>query len=757
MNKISKACIITMAGLLTLSVPAFIGLHSFYNQEKLTHNAKTVFAAEEPTGGLVLSPISHSEISDITEGDYYIIVAYNQETIDEETYTYSAMMGMTNNYLDGFNVTLNSDYSLNVDDYFYQILPSVNQFVVDQTTGNIQIINHGMLRYLIGAVHPNEYSYFYTSLTMANHTYDFENGHYDNSFFMSLYVPGSGSSTSGPSEPERVYASIDGGMVSSSFSLDTTTKSDFFLYRLPSGFYESYCWPSKINAISQTDDAQDLLTMWQSFGVYDKENILANFYVPDPTNPSSSAYDYTSNTDLGLDVIHQKFQLYEQIVGAVYEKPFICQDVDANSIVLDYDKRTISGFSPLDRLYYRVESRYVDFNVNISGVYSFANSNSDDPNSMPFAGESVTFYYGSSSFSDTYSANGATITFPAFQEATVIEVDSITENFSQIGVLFNGDNNIEYIDHNFDDSFAIAELPYGYETALVTTSFYEYYEYEITQPSEYGEIPAGLIPFSTSNVFEHAYDEAGREYPVTGETTYYLLFRLPANSDYLASPICGYTTFITIAENDCFTAKAQTLNYKLFDEYLNSSTYSSAAYTYYDEFIAFHQQINEDILSCESMAMLEDYLESRSLDDRYYVECSKYALFSLYHNASSVHPSDRKDAIMQELMAKFQQLVGTTGTVDREAVEAFIEENAEAFNDEINLITYQEYAAMEMSYYFNSCAAEYLVYDNLDDAFEILKTYIDLVYETTTEDEIEEVVSEYKTTLRAWFKERSGL
>ena len=755
MNKISKACIITMAGLLTLSVPAFIGLHSFYNQEKLTHNAKMVYAEDNPTNGTLLYPISHSDISSITDGGYYLVVGYSQESIDDEVSTYSAMLGMSTNYIETFPVTLNSDYSLNVDDYFYSILPSVNQFVVDQTTGNTQLVNHGMLRYLNASVDPNNYSFFYGSLSMANNTYGFENGDYDNSFYMSITnaIDVSGTA-SAPSEPEKVYAYYNS---SSGFSLDATLSGNFFLYRLPTGFYETYCWPSKINSITEDDNAQDLLTEWQSLGVYDKENILANFYVPDPTNPSSSEYDYTSNTDLGLDVIHQKFQLYEQIVGAVYEKPFICQDVDANSIVLDYDKRTISGFSPLDRLYYRSEGRYVDFNVNMSGVYSFANSNSDDPNSMPFAGETVTFYYGSSSFSDTYSANGATITFPAFQEISVIEVDSVTENFSQIGVLFNGDNNIEYIDHNFDDSFALADLPYGYEVALVTTSFYEYYEYEITQPSEYGEIPAGLIPFSTSNVFEHAYDETGREYPVTGETTYYLLFRLPANSDYLASPICGYTTFITIAENDCFTAKAQTVNYQLFDEYLNSSTYSSAAYSYYDEFIAFHQQINEDILSCESMAMLEDYLDSRSLDDRYYVECSKYALFSLYHNASSSHPSDRKDAIMQELMAEFQQLVGTTGAVDREAVDAFIEDNVDAFNDQINLITYQEYAAMDMAYYFNSCSAEYLVYDNLDGAFEILKTYIDLVYETTSDAEIEEVVNEYKITLRAWFKERSGL
>ena len=333
-----------------------------------------------------------------------------------------------------------------------------------------------------------------------------------------------------------------------------------------------------------------------------------------------------------------------------------------------------------------------------------------------------------------------------------MDTEGITENFAQIPAsIENGET--KYIDRNFDYEFELAALPTGFEATLVTESFFNKFYNCITDTENYGDIDTSLVHYSSDTLFTQAYDGEGVAHDLEGGTTYYLLFRLPATADYLQTFICGYAPITTATHEDCFVDLVRMDNYEEYQTTLEIGRFSGVVGTHHEELEYFIQSIDETLMSMESEDELDAYLEERSLSDRYYIECSKYMLIDNYQGSIGF-PSSRKENVLESLMEEFNNIIGESGEIDREALDAFIDESYSSLYEEINLLEEQEYAAMEMADYLNELSRIYIMVDNMDGAFDILRRYSNQVYQTTSVDQIREIVNEYKATLKQWFLER---
>lgn len=765
MNKISKVSMIVMAGLLSLSVPSFFAINSYYNQKKESRLVKAADGYD--ITGLVLSPIESLDIDTISSGGHYLIVGHNAAnydpddpnptTGDDVIYTdQSAMIGFDEEYYSrGFNVTLNDDYSLDVDKYIYEITACFSSFVKETyeheememsstiivTETYLEIINENIDRFLLSQ--DGSYS-FVSSLSFPEYSFKFEKGSLTNSWHLIWDEV----------QAQRyVYLAYD-DYGPSAFNLEYQRYSEFFIYQVPETLYQQYSWKYQFMNISENDDASDLLAMYQNLSPFAKECLLRNFFEGDPDDESAGGYPEYSDFEnyLYLDTLLTKFQLYEQIVGATYSKPIVCPDINEDDVVVDSNGYTFSGFSPLFQLYYSTDlDNWNSFPINLSGLYYFFNRSSDEGNAEEFAGQTVYFAYGAAHYHSSYSNNPLRIDFPDYRDPVTVNTEGIAETFAQIPVHIE-DNEVQYIDHYFDDEFELAALPEGYEATLVTESFFNYFYNNITDTDNYGDIDTTKVKYSTSTFFNKAYDEEGATHDLVGGTLYYILFRLPAETGYLPTSICGYTSIITPTQDDVVVDKARMENYEVYNETLENERFISAIYSCYDKFVAFEQEMNEILSNMENEKELEDFIAERSISDRYYIECSKYMLLSNYYNVS--YPSDRKDQLVESLMDQFNEIIGESGEIDRATLDEFVDNSINSFEEEINLIQEQEYAAMEMAYYLNSLSAIYMVYDDMDGAFEILKQYTNLVYEASNTDQIYELVEQYKVALKQWFEER---
>ena len=768
MNKISKVCFIAMAGLLSIAVPSFAIANFVIDNEKQGHPVKA--ASGYDATNLVLSPLESVDIDDISEGGHYLIVAHNPAnadpddpepvTGDEEPiyYDQSALWGCEETYYSTcFNVELNSDYSIDVDKYIYQITASmfsfakyVDEFEVEEMSTThteyetyLAIINENSDHFMIVDDYWSEYV---SSASFPDVSYEFEEGNLPNSWHLVW---------KNPESPKYAHLNYyDFG--ESSLSGEDGRQSEIFVYEVPEWFYQQYSWKYWLMNIQETDDAGDLLAFYQQLSPYARECFLSNFFEGDPDNESGTNYPEYSDFEnyLYLETLLTKFQLYEQIVGATYSKPIACADVNEEDIVIDPNGYSFSGFSPLYRLYYSRDngSSYHAFNINLSGFYFFFNSNSDEGNGEEFAGETIYFVYGSTSFKSSFSNNPLSITFPAYRDTVTVDTEGITENFAQIPASIE-DGETKYIDRNFDYEFELAALPTGFEATLVTESFFNKFYNCITDTENYGDIDTSLVHYSTDTLFTQAYDDEGVAHDLEGGTTYYLLFRLPATADYLQTFICGYASITTATHEDCFVDLVRMDNYEEYQTTLEIGRFSGVVGTHQEELEYFIQSIDETLMSMESEDELDAYLEERSLSDRYYIECSKYMLIDNYQGSIGF-PSSRKENVLESLMEEFNDIIGESGEIDREALDAFIDESYSSLYEEINLLEEQEYAAMEMADYLNELSRIYIMVDNMDGAFDILRQYSNQVYQTTSVDQIREIVNAYKSTLKQWFLER---
>lgn len=742
MNKISKVCFILMGGLLSLSIPTYFAVSSFLHHEQKINPAKAAISELEPTN-ITLSPVAEIDPLDLADGSYYFMVAFNELNGAGSNEYEGALLAFDETYM-ALPINIGSDLSINIDDNLAGVIAGILEFEIADST-SYSVINKSAYRYL-GAQYYQYYSSWDIILSVDRPTSEFVFSLNNDQMTYSINVTGS---SDGASNGASLYYNEN-----HNFELNENEASKVCLYRLPEGFFEEYSWSAKFSAIEQTDNADDLLEMWQNLTIYEKENLFSNFFEGDyEDSGSQQSPDYGGYSgELAGELINlqQKYSLYKTIVGAEYQYPFACKNIDED-ISIDNTSGTINGFSSINRLVYIVDEgetylSYVNFKLSPTGSYTFAYEG-DDGISADFAGKTVNFYYGVFNYKTTLSTEPLTVTFSVKQEVGSLPNDDPlpAEFIYHINTSTGDTSSIEY---NFNDCFMLESIPNGYDIAIVTESFYDTFSYALDEQTE-DTFPLSIVHYFNENKpISYAYDENGEVNYIEGETTYYILYRLSGNSSALFSDCCGYKTFTTGIEPSYeYLAKAD--NYNAFNELKESdrfSQYISDCEAYYN---SFYDSIYNEIDSFEEPVQYEEYTQKISFEDRWYIEASRIML--LYDYYINDYNSSRTLAVVESLNDGLDAFVEEYVPLDKEAVDDYVDSNMTDFQETYMLYFTQEDTARRMVDYFNNLINYYFFTGDLTEAIVILKTYTEDVYACEDYNEISTYETNYRSEIQDWF------
>ncbi len=748
MNKISKVCFIIMGGLLSLSIPTFFTVSSLLSHKSKITPAKAAISELAPTN-LTLTPVNNEDVKDLADGSYYFMAVVNELYYTGSSVYEGALYAYDETEVTEVPISIGSDLSINIDENLPAVIASMVEFRTPDAD-SFDIINKSIYRY-IGADFNSYYNdwYFTSGVERQYSTFGFAQNNDEQSYTVSITSDYNGDMVTGYLYYNSNHA----------FEFNQNDASKVCIYQLPDGFYEEYSWSAKLNAITDADNADDLLETWQNLPVYEKDNLFMNFFEgegDDSGSGSNEGPDYNQYNGVlaeELQALTVKYKLYKTIVGAEYEHPFACKDIDEN-IAIDNGQGTISGFSTINRLVYMVESDepynyYSSFKVNPTGSYLFAYE-SDDGISANFTGKTVHFYYGLGRYESTLSSEPLTVTFREKQNNGSLpdEEPVPAELIYDINTATGQTSSTEY---NFDDCFMLESIPEGYDIAVVTEGFYEAYSSFIEEEPE--GFPLNLVHyFSENKPIEYASDENGENTRIMGETTYYILYRLSGNMYSLFSDCCGYKTFTTGEESSTsYLVKAE--NYESYIEFKESDRFAQYINDCEGYYNGFYDTIISEINELSEPVDYDEFREKMSIADRWYIEASRIML--LYDYYINDYSSSRTMEVVETLNEGLDAFVIEYTPLDREAVDDYVDTNLVIFEDTYVLYSTQEDAARRMVDYFNSLIDYYLFTGDLTGAIAILKSYTDDIYECDDYNEIGTYETNYRIEIKDWFIEHA--
>ena len=740
MAKINKIPLI-IVGTFLLAVPPLFSITNLALKEKEIPQLVNASSGLEETN-IILNPINIDQITADDNGHYLLLAELN----DTNNTSFTALLGGYGGEVTSFNYPINEDKSISLDDDLSAVIASMS--LLSHQDDELILINEECQRY---------FGFIESDYSATSVTYIFSSSLYNSSdspirlinennkiYFSNMNFDGSSSYLT-LTKDERGY---------SDFILSEEQTTSFYFYKLPNNFYETYSWKNKLLSIDENDNSSELLAMYQGLTVYDKESVLANFYRGDSSDSSSqTSYDYTGQeADLGLETLYNQFKLYETIVSRDYTNPFRCQDVNENDIIIDKAKGIISGFSTLDRLCFYIDgssyTNYESFNINTKGEYYFIPSNGFSD--FDFAGKTVSFAYGVSYYQTTLSENPVSIVFPERQE--IVPISGYSLNYDQVAINISNYQE-ETASYYFFDSFKLSSLPEGYEATLVTEAFYRYYTDSINDPDRYGDIDTSLVNYQEDTLFDIAFDRDGSSNQLEESTNYYLLFRLPANDDYMPSYICGSQMITTPSIEETYMSKARMENYQTYLLYKKHPRFAQYL-EYSTPYSQYQQNLDSIIQTFSTYDELLQYFTDRSIDDLYYIEASKDTLFASYYDL--YNPSKRMQDYYSSMESDFNIFIDSLVTLDKALIDEYVDDNMIKFDDQYSLYLEQEYAVEQLTEYFNFLSSTYLIYVDNDEVFAILKENSIYIYTIENKEEIAPALLSAKEALYNWFNERMG-
>ena len=736
-----------MGGLLSLSIPTYFAVDSLLSHKPKMAPAKAAISELDSTD-ITITPVSTDDVTTLADGSYYVIAVINERNDGGERYE-GALYGHCGYSYREIPIAINDDLSIDIDNDLAGVIASIVEFRAPNAD-TFDIVSMSGYRYLGASLFQTHDDSWYFESTVSRPETPFVFTQNDDQKSFKVSVNGDDGGT-----PVTAFLHYND---EHEFEFNQSESSNICIYRLPDGFFEEYSWSPKFNAITSTDNADDLLEMWQNLPIYEKENVFNSFFEGDSDGSGSQqASDYTVyDTELASELValQNKYNLYKTIVGAEYDRPFACKNVDEN-IVVDNKTGTISGFSSINRLVYSIDygygyNSYTGFNINKTGTYSFV-FNNDDRLSEDFIGLTVNFYYSVSNYEKALSSEPLTITFSEKRSKGALPQEEpvaaeLTYDFNTV----TGETHT--IEYNFDDRFMLESIPEGYDIAVVTESFYEAYSSILEEETE-DTIPLNLVHYYSENQpIEYADDEYGEPTNIYGETTYYILYRLSGDSYSLFSDCCGYKTFTTGFEPSMtYLIKAD--NYNNYLELKESDRFSQCindCQAYYD---SAYSEITNQIESLEEPVDYEDFLNQMTLADRWYLEASRIML--LYDYYINDYNSSRTMGIVESLNTGLNNLVEDYVPLDREAVDDYVDSNKPVFEETHMLYSTQEDTAKRMVEYFNHLINYYFFTGDLTDAIAILKSYTEDIYECEDYNEIGTYETNFRIEIEDWFIEHA--
>lgn len=683
------------------------------------------------TSSSALTPLTNEEIMSLGDGDtgYYLMCAVEDESLHLLTLNQYSPFEMK-------DIAYTGNYEIDIQENLLNVIQGMLEISIleDYTPAlYMKIASMEYCKYF----HYTDQEY---SMILSTSDYGYPFYYNAGEVGLNIHTYTNNSGTEGTTQVDyNFYFESENDY----FTLSTENKSEFLLYRLDDSFVKANNWQKKFLAISENSNPESLQMMWQGLSYYDKSYILDCFYV-DPASGGSESQYGSEGKEKELATLKDQFLLYESLVSTITQYPFRCMDVDSNSIKINYSTFRLSGLNKLDSFMFVSEED--SFFVEFDGTGQMYINNGD----YFLLGGEFDLYYCIGYNEDTYSETPVHLTFKSQCEQT-IPLDGIDLATSPV-YISDGE---ELMQNNiFSNSFELEEIPSGYEVVLITESCFSNNLEIFSDDETYYYFNTNDVPYSdqTTN-FHQAYDENWSLVDLQEETSYYLVYRLKETLQYTPSDVCGYFEISTISNDESVVKQAEISNYSIYTSLENLDRFQEALATDNDKYHYMESFFESmyDTISNLSQIELEQYLEERSLEDRYYYQAN-YVLLLVY-GESLVN-----DRYISAFSSRLEEYISTysEGSFDQKEMDEFVDSLLYSLEQEIDLYALQEEAAREISLYFNEVINNQFTLDIPEDVWAMLSNYLKQIYETSSKKEIDNLVLSFKEQLNAFFISNDG-
>lgn len=697
-------------------------------------NSKTIstnLLVKADSSSNILTPLSKQEIFNFQEGDsgYYLMCLLDGDTLGLLTFD---MYG--NFHIE--EVSYETGYTIDINNFFRSAINGMLEMNVynyeDYSSGDSSLaMNIASLEFCKN-FHYTDQEYNLT-LSFSDYGYPIFYSEGTEGVHLNTYTYGSGNKTDlyFAYEPET-EGTID------TFHLTADKASDIFFYRLSDTFTEINSWQKKFLAITENSNPQNLINMWQGLSFYDKRYILERFHLDDPTG--SSTIDYgTDGKEKEMNVLLDQFELFTSLTSSITQTPFRCMDADSN-IEIDYSHNVIKGLNGLDSFILANEDDtfYVEYNG--KDYFSF---NSPD---YDFFGKEYDLYYCVDQKEYTYSENPIHLTFKS-SNPNIQVLDSIPFATATTHIEDNDPITVEEI---YSNSFVLDNIPEGFEFALLDVDCFEsnLLPYESEQ-GQYYFLDTDLVTYiSDDTTFDKAYGIDFTLHELEAETSYYLIYRLKETIETAPSYICGYFEIQTIGENESYIKEVEVSNYSLYTKYQNLDRFQDAIAfdkEHSNYFASFFEE-TYSFLSTSELVDIESFINQRSLEDRYYYEANLVLLLTYGDQLLTDRSISEFSNYISTFISNFEE-----GTFQYGEIDEYVDTAINSLDNLMELYALQEDAAKLIADYFNEVVNKSFNIDIPEDAWILLSKYVKLIYEASNEEEINQLISDFTSSIDALF------
>ena len=642
---------IPAVGLLT--IPLFLSKNGGSTNKKLEPATYQL-----PQTNLTLTPLSASDLEDFAttcSSHNYVIGLLENDILYFFTFYNGSMYYEKTQY--------GENYSIDVDANYMKVVNSILSIEVTEgasqaTSVSPNYIAFHSIEYFSSICHFSDYGKEYIYFEHNNDTNMFTYTIGNNGLLIETEYYNSSTSTMGTG---YLTFKEDYEVIGVS---DNNNGGELLIYQLPDTFYTSYSWVGQFNAITSSDDATSLLSMWQSLTAPQKCFILDRFYV-DPDDPyGSSGYEPgTESYDVWYIALSEQYAMYLNIVSAEYEHPFAC--ADPVNLEIDYSANTIKGLTNIDAVLF-IDSN--DPENEIFFPYEFVSELSLDNPDGYLLGGSFDCYFCADWMKEYSRSNPYHLDFKPQNTDTTEIAEEPPMKTTSLGSIEGQEVSVV---NNFGTSFTLSSIPSGYEVALLDYDcfFNNAQPYMDDEEVERNNYSSNKLFFTDELTFEKAYDMSWELVPLTPDTDYYLIYRLKETSTQAPSRVIDYYVYHTEDVENSFANEMKVENYELYQGYFENERFASALAIDQDNQNLFYSKYVDNYQMIESgYASAGQYFEERGLDDQFYYQASYLLLDSETYQIED----DAAGMILNSAVDSFDVFFGY-GELNRPLVDAYVD------------------------------------------------------------------------------------